>query len=148
MRLVQPAIGVALALAAALLLGRGAPAPEALAQGEAVAVAETPVAVQIVNFAYAPEVLTVAVGTSVRWTNDDTAQHDVVADNRSFGSLLLSKGQSYQTTFDQPGRFGYFCSLHPGMSGTVVVEEGPAQGQSSVYLPLIRVAGGAAEAAP
>ena len=73
---------------------------------------------------FAPNPLTVAVGTTVTWSNTDTASasHDVVADNGAFDSGQFGNGRTFTFTFPTKGTFQYHCSIHPGMVGTVVVQ--------------------------
>jgi plastocyanin len=63
----------------------------------------------------------VATGTEVTWQNQDPAEHTVTADGGVFGSDALPQGQKFSTRFDTPGRFAYFCAIHPAMRGTVEV---------------------------
>lgn len=82
-------------------------------------------AIAIKNFAFDPAQLTVKTGTSVTWTNQDSAPHTIVSDTGSpvqFSSDSLSTGASYPFTFTQPGTYTYHCSIHPSMKGTVVVQ--------------------------
>jgi plastocyanin len=80
--------------------------------------------VVIEDFAYGPQKLTVKKGTTVTWTNNDTADHTVTAgDGSGPMSELFGKGQSYSYTFSTVGTFNYFCEPHPYMKGTVVVIE-------------------------
>ncbi len=85
----------------------------------------TPVAgtadVTIQNFAFTPQHLTVLVGTTVRWTNADSAPHTATSDNGTFSSGTLNQGQSWQYTFTTPGTYAYHCGVHPGMTGTITV---------------------------
>lgn len=81
--------------------------------------------VEINNFKFCPETITVKAGTTVTWTNNDTTQHDVKPDQESDafrGSDLLARGDSYSFTFNTPGTYTYICSPHPYMKGTVIVE--------------------------
>lgn len=82
-----------------------------------------PNAININNFAFAPKVLTVAVGTTVTWSNKDEEPHTVVnaASPPAFKSAALDGGDSYSFTFTRPGTYQFFCSIHPFMTGTVVV---------------------------
>jgi plastocyanin len=77
--------------------------------------------VQIKNFAYAPATLRVRAGSTVRWTNEDSAPHTASAANGSFTSPTLRLRGAYARRFTRPGRYSYLCALHPGMRGTVVV---------------------------
>lgn len=79
-------------------------------------------AVKIDNFSFGPTALTVAVGTTVTWTNHDDIPHTVVSDDKVFKSKVLDTDQSFSFTFDKPGTYPYFCSLHPKMTGKVVVQ--------------------------
>lgn len=83
---------------------------------------------------YAPKTLTVAVGTTVEWENEDSAGHTVTSGNpgdADFGTIfdsgfpLIKPGDSWEHTFDATGTFPYFCQVHPWMTGTIVVEEMP-----------------------
>ncbi len=70
-------------------------------------------------------VLHVAVGATVTWTNDESLPHTVTGANRVWGSeQVISDGQSVSFTFDDEGTFPYYCLIHPGMLGTVVVGDG------------------------
>jgi plastocyanin len=77
--------------------------------------------VLIDQFKFGPDRLTVPVGTTVTWTNNDADEHTVVAKDESFHSGALAKGQSFQYTFTKAGRYDYLCSIHPFMVATVVV---------------------------
>lgn len=79
--------------------------------------------VHIDNFTFAPAALTVPAGTVVTWVNRDDIPHTVVDRDRprEVRSTVLDTDDRYSRTFAAPGRFGYFCSLHPHMQGTVVV---------------------------
>jgi plastocyanin len=77
--------------------------------------------VTIAKFMFGPDSLSVPVGATVTWTNDDTDPHTVVAKDGSFRSGALTKGGAYQHTFDKPGTYQYLCSIHPFMVATVVV---------------------------
>lgn len=89
------------------------------AAGPSVRVA--PAAVRISNFTFGPKAVTVKVGQTVTWTNDDDIPHTVVATDKSFRSKVIDTGQSFSFTFTKPGQFAYFCSLHPMMTGKVIV---------------------------
>jgi plastocyanin len=96
----------------------------ALLPAARVATAETEGAsVTIDNFTFTPAELTVQPGTRVTWTNRDDIPHTVVnaASPPAFRSHPLDTGDTFEQLFDRPGRFSYFCSLHPHMHGTVVV---------------------------
>lgn len=78
------------------------------------------------GFAVVQKTLKVKKGTTVTWTNQDTAQHDVTptAETAEFkASALFGKGETYQVTFNTPGTYDYICSPHPYMKGTIEVTE-------------------------
>ena len=77
--------------------------------------------VTIDNFTFTPQELTVAVGTTVIWKNNDDIPHTVTATDKSFKSKALDTDDSYSFTFTTAGTYDYFCSLHPHMTGKVVV---------------------------
>ncbi len=79
-------------------------------------------AVSISNFAFSPASITVKVGDTVTWTNQDSATHTVVADDGSFKSGDLGQGATFSFTFSKAGSFTYKCGIHPNMTGTVVVQ--------------------------
>jgi len=79
--------------------------------------------VAISGFAFDPPSLTVKVGTTVKWTNQDSAPHTVASDGGDWESGQLDQGESFTHTFDQAGTFAYHCSVHPAMKGTVVVTQ-------------------------
>ena len=79
-------------------------------------------AVQIDDFAFSPPSLTVKAGTTVTWRNKDDIPHTVASSTRMFKSKALDTDDSYSFTFNEPGSYGYFCSLHPHMTGKIVVE--------------------------
>jgi plastocyanin len=106
------------------------------------AIDQAEVAVTIASFAYSPEELRVPLGTTVIWTNTDSASHDVVSEDRfSIISPYLGRGESYAQRFEQPGSFAYFCSLHPSMQALLIVEL-PVQQRSELYLPMLSGDGG------
>jgi len=79
-------------------------------------------AVTIGNFTFKAPVVTVKAGTTVTWTNDDDIPHTVVSRDGVFKSKVLDTGDRFSFTFAKSGQFGYFCSLHPHMTGTIVVK--------------------------
>jgi plastocyanin len=96
-----------------------------LAPGEAagatpVAAASQEVAVDIKDFAFAPQTIEVPVGTTVTWTNNDTTQHTVTSAG-VWDSDIMEPGATFSYTFDEAGTFDYICSLHPNMTGQIVV---------------------------
>lgn len=83
---------------------------------------KTAAAVNIQNMAFDEKNVTVAVGATVTWTNNDSLPHTVASDAGLFNSANLSNGQSFSFTFSKEGTYTYHCSLHPSMTGTVVVK--------------------------
>ena len=90
-------------------MAKAAPAPPAAA-------------VAIGNFTFKAPVVTVKTGTTVTWTNGDDIPHTVVSKDGVFKSKVLDTGDRFSFTFAKAGQFGYFCSLHPHMTGTIIVK--------------------------
>jgi plastocyanin len=105
-------------------MDRVGPPPAATQTAATQTAAMAPNTIEINNFAFGPEALTVAAGTTVTWTNHDDEPHTVVnGDNpRLFKSGALDTDDKFTFTFDKPGTYKYFCSIHPHMTGTVVVK--------------------------
>jgi plastocyanin len=78
--------------------------------------------VKIDNFTFAPQRLTIKPGTTVTWINEDDIPHTVAATGKEFRSKVLDTNDKFSFTFTAAGTFEYFCSLHPHMTGTIVVE--------------------------
>jgi amicyanin len=78
-------------------------------------------AVSITNFKFNPTTLTVPVGATVTWTNQDEEPHSVAGKDGSFHSPGMDTHGTYSFTFTTPGSYDYICSIHPFMTGTVVV---------------------------
>jgi plastocyanin len=78
--------------------------------------------ISIDNFSFSKAALTVPVGTKVTWINHDDMLHTVVDEGKSFKSDPLDSGDSFSHVFDKPGTYTYFCSLHPHMTGTIIVK--------------------------
>jgi plastocyanin len=77
--------------------------------------------VKIDNFNFSPAALTVKAGTEITWTNADDIPHTVVS-NGAFKSKVLGTGEKFTFTTNKPGTYSYSCSIHPNMTGKVVVE--------------------------
>jgi amicyanin len=90
-----------------------------LAAGQACA---ADIEVKIDNFTFAPQQITVKAGDSVTWTNRDDIPHTVTSKTMAFRSKALDTNDKFTFTFSTPGTYAYFCSLHPHMTGAVVVE--------------------------
>jgi amicyanin len=78
-------------------------------------------AVAITDFKFTPATLTVPIGSTVTWTNQDEEPHTVAAKDGSFHSTGMDTHGTYSFTFTTPGSYDYICSIHPFMTGTVVV---------------------------
>ena len=78
--------------------------------------------VEIANFTFKSPVVTVKPGTTVTWRNGDDIPHTVVSKDGLFRSKVLDSGDRFSFTFAKPGQFGYFCSIHPHMTGVVMVK--------------------------
>jgi plastocyanin len=78
---------------------------------------------KIENFTFVPQRLTVKAGTTVTWTNADDIPHAVASTTKAFKSKVLDTNDKFSFTFTNAGVYEYFCSLHPHMTGTIVVEE-------------------------
>ena len=77
--------------------------------------------VTIANFAFTPASLDVSAGTEISVTNNDDATHTLTADDGSFDTGELAKGQSGSVTVSAPGEFAYHCNIHGSMKGTIRV---------------------------
>ena len=77
--------------------------------------------ISISNYAYDPSTITVAVGTEVTWTNEDSVVHTVTSAG-NFDSGNMAQGEVFSHTFNEPGTFDYICTPHPYMEGQVIVE--------------------------
>jgi plastocyanin len=78
--------------------------------------------VKIDNFTFAPQRLVVKAGTTITWVNDDDIPHTVASSTKFFKSSALDTKDKFSFTFTTPGAYEYFCSLHPHMTGAIVVE--------------------------
>ena len=110
--------GVAVVLVAATALLAGSSSAAVNAQQQATATPE----VKIDNFSFGPGTLTVTAGTTVTWTNRDDIPHTVVGTEGAFKSKAVDTDEKFSHTFAKPGTYSYFCSIHPKMTGTIVVQ--------------------------
>ena len=78
--------------------------------------------ISIANMAFSPSSANVTSGTTVTWTNNDAMVHTVTADDNSFTSGSLNKGDSYSHTFNAAGTVDYHCTIHPGMKANIIVK--------------------------
>src|SRR5918998_5517814 len=80
------------------------------------------VEIKMVDIKFDPEDATVGVGQEVCWVNEDSIDHNAVAESgATFESELYGKGETFTATVDDPGRVEYVCTIHPGMTGTIEV---------------------------
>jgi len=73
------------------------------------------------NFSFAPSMASVAAGSTITWTNRDDVPHNIVSTEQKFKSPVLDTGEQFSHRFDTAGTYKYFCSLHPKMTGQIVV---------------------------
>jgi plastocyanin len=78
--------------------------------------------VKVDNFSFGPATLRVAVGTTVTWNNRDDIPHTIVSTDKVFKSKVLDTDEKFSFTFSKAGTYPYFCSIHPKMTGSVVVQ--------------------------
>ena len=96
------------------------PASPAPASGSSVSIVRG--ATSLTTTAFAPNPVTVAVGTTVTWVNNDVTSHDATADNKAFATGLIGPGSSASVVLQTPGRITYACTIHPGMTGVITVQ--------------------------
>lgn len=115
---------MSVALMATFLLGAAIAAVVflPLQAGKAAPAVSPPGDIEIDNFTFAPQQLTVRAGTTVIWRNRDDIPHAIASSTRLFKSKALDTDDTYAFTFPTAGTYEYFCSLHPQMTGTIVVE--------------------------
>jgi plastocyanin len=102
-------------------VSRAGSAIVALSMPHQIAHAASDTTVTIADFSFTPASITIHVGDTVTWTNHGPSAHTATANNGSFNTGVLQKGQSGSHTFNTAGTFSYICSIHPFMHGTVVV---------------------------
>jgi len=94
----------------------------ATTSGATTAGAPTEAAVSIADFAFTPNPVTVAVGGTVSWTNEDGLPHTTTSQSGAWNSEALQPSETFSFTFEETGTFDYVCNIHPSMSGTITVE--------------------------
>jgi plastocyanin len=80
-------------------------------------------AVSMKNIQFSPKSLTVKVGQTVTWTNDDSVAHNVTAGDGTFKSSTFGSGKTFSWKATKAGTFDYSCTIHPGMTGTLTVTQ-------------------------
>lgn len=111
-----------------------------VARSEPVARTAASGGVTIEDFAFAPRTITIDAGDTVTWTNRDEVVHTATADDGSFDTGNIGRGQRRSETFDDPGTYPYHCTPHPEMTATVVVRDASA-GDSSGNEPTATPSG-------
>jgi plastocyanin len=118
------AAGLAAAIVGALCMVAHASPPEMPASASSATPAKQERKVSISNFTFSPATLEVPAGTTLRWVNDDDVPHTVLGSDK--GSVIrspaLDTNDGYALVLREPGTYHYFCSLHPHMTGTIVVK--------------------------
>jgi plastocyanin len=89
--------------------------------------------VDIENFLFVPNVVLIEAGSTVHWTNGDGVAHTVTSDSGAFDSGALFPGESFELPFDAVGTYPYHCSIHPSMTGQVIVVDEIQR----VFLPVV-----------
>ncbi len=110
-----------LAIVDTALAAGGVMAGEAAGAAAASAEAGSPNAIQIDNFSFGPATAAVPAGTTVSWTNRDDIPHNVISTDKVFASPVLDTDQKFSFRFEKAGTYPYYCSIHPKMTGKVVV---------------------------
>jgi plastocyanin len=105
----------------ALMLTACGPKTEITPAGTLPPVQAGEVKISIANFAFDPATLTIPSGTTVTWTNNDSASHNVTGDDGSWGSKSLATGGTFSYTFTKAGTFSYHCGVHPSMIASITV---------------------------
>lgn len=93
--------------------------------------------VKITASGFSPTSVTIKTGDAVRWTNNDTKNHQVVANNGTFASPTIAPGRSYTHTFNTAGTFRYHDALHPSLTGRVVVTGPPPAVSIGAAAPIL-----------
>lgn len=78
--------------------------------------------VWIQNYSFTPASITVAVNSTIKWTNKDAVVHTATSNNGVFDSGSISEGGTYSYHFSTPGTYSYHCTPHPHMTGTIIVQ--------------------------
>ncbi len=112
-------VAVVVLIGAGYYMSKGAYKP-AVQPTPSTQTAAAPNTVTVNNFAFDPPALTVKVGDTVTWVNQDSVGHTIKGD--AFNSPLLQQGEKFTFTFASKGTFNYICSVHPSMKGTITVE--------------------------
>jgi plastocyanin len=98
------------------------PAKPSPGAGKEMPTSSSPNQVVVENFSFQPGTLTVKAGTTVTWVNHDDEPHTVNENNKTFKSGTLDTDGKFSYKFTSPGTYSYFCSLHPRMTGQIIVK--------------------------
>ncbi len=91
--------------------------------------------IEVRDYTFQPDSITVEPGTTVIWTNYDNDQHTVTSNEEIFDSGLFGEGETFEYTFEEPGTYEYFCRPHPFMTGEVIVsDEDPEPAEPGVVV--------------
>jgi plastocyanin len=101
------------------------------------ATAATSETIAITKNGFTPKTTTLAFGSKVTWRNDDTADHQVVANDGSFASPVLAHGKTYAFTFTRAGTFHYHDALHPSLRGTIAIKGPPPSLAIGLDKPIV-----------
>jgi len=91
-------------------------------QAESATAVATAPQVTVAQATFGPATLTIRVGATVTWVNNDGALHTVTSSQGLFASPGLDSGDTFSYRFTAPGTYAYFCALHPHMKGTIIVQ--------------------------
>jgi plastocyanin len=78
--------------------------------------------IEIKNFAFNPQTVTIPAGTKMTWVNNDNTTHTVTSDTGAFDSQSIPPGGTFNFTFTRAGTYNYHCSIHPTMTGAIIVQ--------------------------
>ena len=116
-------VAACLALGGALVAGCGSSSSSSKSNSASTpAATSAAVPVTMLNIQFNPKSVTAKVGQTVKWTNQDSVDHNVTATSgETFKSKNFGKGGTYVYKLDKAGTIQYVCTIHPGMTGTIVV---------------------------
>jgi plastocyanin len=95
------------------------------------------VQIKIIATGFSPKTVTINQGDTIKWTNDDKINHQLVANNGAFASPIIKPGGTYSFTFNTAGKINYHDALHPTLTGTITVKGPPPQISLAVSVPII-----------
>ena len=90
--------------------------------------------IEIKDFPFQPNSISVPVGTTATWINHDSVAHTITSDDGKFDSGTIESGGEFKFTFSQPGSYGYYCKIHPSMKGEVMITMSQLASNKSVVL--------------